>query len=86
VTDFGDADADADADADVFLIDGLPGVIYKQQVYKICVVNVPGYKQTEKKEIMFGQPKEDDVLKVHWYIEYKSKIEPKATAEDSDSD
>lgn len=76
-------------DAYVFLIQGEPGVIYKQQVYKICGIQVPGYKKTEKNGMTFGQPKEDDLLRVtaHWFMKYEGKLERNERAfADSDSE
>lgn len=63
-------------DAHVFLFNNVPGVTYKQQVYKICAIYIPGYKKSVKNGMSFRQPKEDDVLKirVHWFMECKTKL------------
>ncbi len=71
----------------VFMLEGSPGVIYKQQVYRICAIYVPGYNLSKEGSMGFGCPKADDVLKVraHWFTEYKGDLTPQEVP-DSDSE
>lgn len=71
----------------VFLFEGSIGVIYKQQVYKICAIYVPGYKMSKEGSFGFAMPKEGDVLRVraHWFMEFKGDLIPREV-DDSDSE
>lgn len=48
-----------------FMFEGLPGLIYKKQVFKIFGIRVPGYKLDSSNSITFDSPTKDDNLQIN---------------------